>query len=269
MVVFPVSKINIGLNIVSKRPDGYHNLETIFYPVNNLHDSLEIIENVSSDVDSFRLSGLTLPDDGKPNLVLRALKIMRQKFDIPPLKIFLLKSIPSGAGLGGGSSDAAFFIKAINEYFNLELDTQQMISTAAQLGSDCAFFINSRVAAASGRGEVFTEISDMLTNYKILLFKPLFGISTPEAYSKVKAAEPLYRLTQSWLKPVEQWKDLIVNDFENFLFPFYPDLQRYKDLIYESGAVYASMTGSGSALFGIYQNENIILPDELNRLRIN
>ncbi len=264
MIVFPNAKINIGLDITARRPDGFHNIETVFYPV-QLCDCLEFVEN-HQEVDRFETSGIAIPSDGKPNLVQKAVTKVREKYDVPPIDIHLLKHIPSGAGLGGGSADAAFMIKALDEYFKLGMNNDLKLSMAATLGSDCAFFIKNTPSFATGRGEVFDEIA-LKSDLNIVLVKPDVSISTPYAYSRVKPQTPQHSLRESVLKPVSQWRQLIKNDFEQFLFPEISQLATIKQLLYDSGAVYASMTGSGSAFFGIFDQEPVLHP-ELEKIRI-
>lgn len=251
MIVFPNAKINIGLNIVEKRADGYHNLQTIFYPVKELFDALEFFPNNKQE-DNFVLKGIKLPSDGKKNLVLRALDIVRENYQIPFLDIILQKNIPSGAGLGGGSSDAGFFIKALNEYFKLNISIIEMEKMASRLGADCAFFIKNTPQYAIEKGDKFFDANFLDKDLIIKIFKPEFGISTPEAYKGVKAQEAKSDLKLDFTKSIYTFKDTIKNDFEQFLFPRYPELQKIKNLIYQNGAIYASMTGSGSAFFGIW-----------------
>ncbi|MCQ2975799.1 MAG: 4-(cytidine 5'-diphospho)-2-C-methyl-D-erythritol kinase [Bacteroidales bacterium] len=251
MIVFPNAKINIGLNIIEKRPDGFHNIESIFYPI-ELADCLEILES-NDNQDNFETLGIDIPNDGKPNLVMRALNLLRQYYTIPYLNIKLIKKIPTGAGLGGGSSDAAFFINAVNDLCNLNISNQQKIEIASKLGSDCAFFINNKPVFASGTGNIFREVDFLDSKYKIEIIKPDFSISTPFAYSKVKPQKPLTNLLDDYKQSPINWKNVIKNDFEKFLFPEFPILNEYKQKLYNQGAIYASMTGSGSAFFGIFE----------------
>ncbi len=265
MIVYPNAKINIGLNITNKRADGFHDLETIFCPV-DLADALEI--NLSPDgVDHFQTLGIQIDCNGKKNLVEKALDLLRERFAVPALSISLRKNIPTGAGLGGGSSDAAFFIKAANSEFGLGMQVCEMEDMAAKLGSDCAFFIDNKPKYATGRGEVMTPIQDFPAGYQIAIIKPEFSISTAQAYSRVRPMKPASALKDDYCRPVAEWKGLIKNDFEEFLFPMFPDLQGYKDALYASGAVYAAMTGSGSALFGIFDGQPRLLP-EIEAMRI-
>lgn len=265
MIIFPNAKINIGLNIVNKRSDGFHDIETVFYPV-NLVDTLEFFPNGKNE-DSLELVGIKIPEDGKKNLVLRALDILRKDFEIPFLDIKLFKKIPFGAGLGGGSADAAFFLKALNEEFSLGIPKETLKQKAAILGSDCAFFIENYPSFASGRGEIFTPASGIDEKFNIVIIKPAFEISTAFAYSKVKAEKPKTNLFEDFKKSPKEWKTLIKNDFEKFLFPFYPELETLKKGLYDSGAVYASLTGSGSALFGIFDCQPELKP-EIQSLRV-
>lgn len=266
MIVFPNAKINIGLNIVNKRPDGYHDIETVFYPI-DLCDCLEFVEN-SDGIDQLEITGAEIVCQPNDNLVIKALNILRQDFEIPALKIHLAKKIPTGAGLGGGSSDAAFMLKALNNNFNLGLTNENLTQKAATLGSDCAFFITNTPSFATGRGDIFTPINKINADIQIMAFKPKFSISTPTAYKKVKPQKPKASLTESFLLPVEKWKELIKNDFEQFLFPDYPELLDLKNRLYNCGAIYASMTGSGSAMFGIFKKGDIVLDKILDNIRI-
>lgn len=266
MTVYPNAKLNIGLNITNKRADGFHDLETIFVPV-PLRDALEI--NPSSDgADHFQTLGIEIDCNGKKNLVEKALDLLREKFQIPALDIRLTKNIPTGAGLGGGSADAAFFITAVNDMFSLGMSVPEMEQMAARLGSDCAFFIENTPKYATGRGEVMTDAPAMPDGCQIVIVKPTFSISTAQAYSKVRPQRPISSLLSDYSQPLEDWKTCIKNDFEQFLFPDFPDLQRYKDALYASGAVYAAMTGSGSALFGIFRGTAPRLSDELEAIRV-
>jgi 4-diphosphocytidyl-2-C-methyl-D-erythritol kinase len=255
MVVFPKAKINIGLYITGKRPDGFHNLQTIFYPV-CLCDALEFVvagRNLSSD--EFTSSGIPLDCAPQDNLVMKALQKIRERFEIPILRIHLHKVIPSGAGLGGGSSDGAALIRGLNRYFDLGLSTEEMKEIALTLGSDCPFFIDSSPVFAEGRGELHTPVNPVGEGWYLVLVKPGDEISTREAY---KGAVPVMRdpdLPLHFSAGVESWKDLISNDFEKTVFPGHPAIASIKDQLYRSGAVYSSMSGSGSAVYGIFRNK--------------
>ena len=273
------AKINIGLNITNRRPDGFHDIETVFYPV-RLADHLFIrtAENKDEEIfnvwSSIRTVGGVRDNSiqeelskGGTNIISKALALLRENYDVPPIDIAMLKNIPVGAGLGGGSADAAFFIKEINSFFSLGMTTDQMKELASRLGSDCAFFIDNTPKYATGRGEIMQSVPSVLDGYKIKVIKPLFNISTKEAYSKVKPQTPKTSLLEDFNRPVREWKDCIKNDFEQFLFPEHPELQRYKDALYESGALYAAMTGSGSALYGIFEDDPV-LNDEIRQLAV-
>ncbi len=250
MISFPNAKINIGLNVVSKRNDGYHNLETIFYPV-QLADGLELAE---SNFTSFSSSGIEI--DGKPenNLVYKAHQILQNDFKLPPVIFHLHKAIPFGAGLGGGSSDAAFTLKMLNEYFNLKIPSAKIKFYAAQIGADCPFFIENKPTFASGIGDRFQAINLDLSEFEILIVKPNISVSTPDAYRDVIPAKPKFNLRDIENLPIEKWKDTIENDFEKSVFKKYPEIENLKQNLYKMGALYASMSGSGSAVFGIFRH---------------
>ncbi|MCW3805468.1 4-(cytidine 5'-diphospho)-2-C-methyl-D-erythritol kinase [Plebeiibacterium marinum] len=255
MICFPNAKINIGLNITEKRPDGYHNLETLFYPT-KLYDVLEIIENKhSSDPYQWSSSGILIDGKAEDNLCIKALNLLKQDFNIPPLKIHLHKVIPFGAGLGGGSADAAFTLTALNEMFNLKIPTKELIKYASKIGADCAFFILNTPCIATGIGDILTPTALNLKGKYLVLVKPDIHISTPEAYSGISPKIPETNLLKNLQAPVNQWKNTIVNDFENSVFPNHPEIQSIKDKFYGSGAEYAAMTGSGAAVFGIFDNK--------------
>lgn len=251
MIGFPNAKINIGLNVVEKRLDGFHNLETIFYPV-DIFDSLEILEAKEL---SFHSYGLQIPGSGSENLCVKAFLLMKEKFGIPNLEIHLLKNIPFGAGLGGGSADAAWMLKMINEKFELNLSDSDLENFAAELGSDCPFFIKNSAQYASGRGEILSPTNLVLQNYSFALIKPNFGISTKEAFSGLSPKPSGQDLKELVKLPVESWRGVIKNDFEESLFPKFPVLEKIKKELYQRGAIYASMSGSGSTMFGIFKPE--------------
>jgi len=251
MICFPNCKINIGLYVTAKRPDSYHNIETIFYPV-PLHDALEVIE---SDKNEFTQSGITIPGNREANLCLRAYDILQRKFKLPPVKIHLHKVIPTRAGLGGGSSNAAFMIKLLNDVFSLNMNIPQMQEIAANLGSDCSFFIENTPVFATSRGDVFENIEFDLSNYYIVLAKPDLHISTPEAFSLVTPKCAPFLLKEINVTEISEWKDFVNNDFEKVAFHKFPEIKAIKEKMYELGAVYASMSGSGSAVYGIFEKE--------------
>ncbi len=250
MIVFPNAKINIGLNVVSKREDGFHNLETIFYPV-KLSDALEFAETGHT---LLTISGIQIDDSPENNLILKAYQILKSEFNLPQLQFHLHKIIPFGAGLGGGSSDAAFTLKMLNDYYNLGLQSQQLESYAAKIGADCPFFIRNRPTFATGVGNSFHDIDLDLSDYEIIILKPNVSVNTAEAYSNVIPRNPKFRLTEIVKTPLEDWKNLIVNDFEKNVFLLHPHIADLKQLLYELGAKYVSMSGSGSAVFGIFRH---------------
>ena len=251
MICFPNAKINLGLHIVSRRSDGYHNLETIFYPI-GLKDALEIIPSTET-----RFFQTGIPIEGAPenNLVIRALRLIAAEKKLPEMDIHLLKKIPSGAGLGGGSSDAAFMLKLLNETFNLGYSTEELITRAARLGADCPFFILNKPAFATGIGDKLETIELDLRNYTFLLVKPDIMVSTKAAYAMITPREPDLPLKEIIQRPVEEWKGLLKNDFEPPVFEKFPEICMIKQQLYEMGALYASMSGSGSSLFGLFKKE--------------
>jgi 4-diphosphocytidyl-2-C-methyl-D-erythritol kinase len=252
MIAFPNAKINIGLNITEKRNDGFHNLETIFYPV-KWSDVLEIIP--SSVQTSFQSTGIDIPGDEQGNLCLKAYHLLNADFNIGSVSIHLHKLIPIGAGLGGGSADASFTIKSLNTLFDLKLSKEQMESYARKLGSDCAFFIKNTPVFAYNKGDTFKEIQLDLSAYHIALVKPTVHISTADAYNGVKPNKPFQSLSKLIQLPIENWKHTIVNDFEQSVFQKYPEIALIKQQLYNAGAVYASMSGSGSCLYGIFKEK--------------
>ncbi len=252
MISFPNAKINLGLNIISKREDGYHNLETVFYPI-NLSDALEIVPSESNEQYRFFQTGIEIKGEAEDNLVIKALKLISEEKQIPPIDIHLLKKIPFGAGLGGGSSDAAFMLKLLNEKFDLKYSEMQLMRLATKLGADCAFFIKNRPAFASGIGDELEDIDLDLTDYFFVLIKPDIFVPTKDAYSMILPAKPDISLKEIVKKTVSGWKDLMKNDFEKTIFKKYPEIETIKQKLYNMGAVYASMSGSGSAVYGFFK----------------
>lgn len=254
MIIYPNSKINIGLNVVEKRKDGYHNLETVFYPI-NLQDALEI-ENIEGQAPDcgyqLKVAGTILDGTPDDNLIIKAYKLLKKDFDLPPISIYLYKHIPTGAGLGGGSSDAAYMIKALNGRYKLGLSVEKMEEYAVMLGADCPFFINNKPVFATGIGNVFQPINLSLKGKTLILVKPDIFVSTRDAYSAVTPKAPEKSLTELLSQPIDTWKDSVVNDFETSVFPKYPEIAAIKDKLYDLGAVYASMSGSGSSVYGIF-----------------
>lgn len=256
MRLYPNAKINIGLNITEKRKDGYHNIETIFYPL-SLADELivELSDTPLSGADyKFSMAGISIEDDAENNLIIKAYRLLQQSFQLGPVDVSLIKNIPFGAGLGGGSSDAAYMLKALNQLFRLNLSQQELESFAVQLGADCPVFINNQVVFAQGIGDVFSPLDLSLKGYYIVLIKPDIFVSTPEAYASVIPKKPNSSLLEDIKKPVSEWKHLIVNDFEFSVFSKYPQIERIKSQLYEKGALYASMSGSGASVYGIFKN---------------
>ena len=251
MLSFPNAKINIGLYITEKRPDGFHNLESCFYPV-GWGDVLEIIPAPKL---SFKSTGIEIPGNPETNLCLKAYHLVNQDFNIPPVMIHLHKIIPIGAGLGGGSADCAFTIKTLNELFKLNMSVETMENYARTLGSDCAFFIQNKPKFCFGKGDEFEEIMIDLHNKFIVLVNPNIHISTVEAYSGVKPQKASINLKKILQNPVNQWINVISNDFETHLLLKYPIIESLKKTLYAHGSEYASMTGSGSTVFGIFDKE--------------
>lgn len=254
MIFYPNAKINIGLNVVEKRPDGYHNLETVFYPI-ALQDAIEL-SVLEDDVPEcgyrLKVSGNILDGTPEDNLVVKAYKLLKRDFDLPPMAFTVYKHIPTGAGLGGGSSDAAFTIKAINDKMKLGLGTEEMERYSSALGADCAFFIKDKPVVATGIGNVFHDLDLSLKGYTLVLIKPDVFVSTGDAYRHVAPARPERPLSELVMQPIETWKDTVVNDFEKSVFVKYPEIAAIKDKLYDMGAKYAAMSGSGSSVFGIF-----------------
>lgn len=254
MILYPNAKINIGLNVVEKRPDGYHNLETVFYPI-PIQDALEVkpIQSVSSEKGyQLKVMGTVLEGAPDDNLIVRAYRLLRDEFRLPPVSLYLYKHIPTGAGLGGGSSDASFTIKALNEQFRLNLSVEKMESLASQLGADCPFFIKNEPVYATGIGNEFHPINLSLKGKVLVLVKPDTFVSTKDAYAHVTPMRPEVSLRELLAQPIETWKDTVVNDFEQSVFVKYPEIAAIKDKLYDLGALYASMSGSGSSVYGIF-----------------
>lgn len=254
MIVFPNAKINLGLNVIARRADDYHNLETCFYPI-PWRDALEVIE---APEFRFTSSGLPIPGDPSGNLCLKAYHALKQHHPLPPVHIHLHKVIPMGAGLGGGSADGAFMIKVLNDKFELGLSDEELEHFAGQLGSDCPFFIRNNPVFAEGRGTDFSPISVNLSGRFICLIKPDIHISTQEAYAGVTPTKPEKSLKELLALPIDQWKDRVINDFEKSIFANHPELQTIKANFYTLGAEYAAMSGSGSCMFGIFKEKTAI-----------
>ena len=249
MIAFPHAKINLGLSIVAKRPDGFHNLESIFYPL-PLRDVLEIVPTKET---RFFPTGLPIPGLPSDNLVLLAYQKLKKKYpQIEPLDIYLHKSIPMGAGLGGGSADAAEILQLLNKYFNLGISINELNGVALGLGSDCPFFLQSAPCYVTGRGEILEPVELDLSGYSFLLVHPDLNINTAWAFSKVLTGTSKPNLKDLIRHPVSNWKKYLHNDFESPVFQAHPSLRKIKDRLYDTGALFASMTGSGSTIFGIF-----------------
>ncbi len=258
MILFPNAKINIGLNITEKRTDGFHNIETIFYPV-NIYDILEFVENKDNNKIEFTNTGIKINIPDKNNLVLRAYNLLKKDFDIPVLKIHLHKLIPFGAGTGGGSADASFMMIALNVKFNLNISEKKLEEYASEIGSDCAFFIKNKPVYAYGKGNKFRDINLSLKKYFLLLVKPKISVATKDAYKEVLPQKPETNLMQLIKQPIRMWKNTIKNDFEEIIFKKYPEIEEIKNKLYSAGAIFALMSGSGASVFGIFKE----IPDNL------
>ena len=254
MITFPNAKINLGLNIVEKRPDGYHNLETIFYPI-NLQDALEVTRRENNDKEyTLHISGSSLEGEPEDNLVVKAYKLLKKDYPgLLPVDIHMYKHIPAGAGLGGGSSDAACMIKLLNDKFSLGLSTERMEEYAVKLGADCAFFIRNKPVFATGIGNLFEPVELSLKGYHIILIKPDIFVSTRDAFAEIKPVRPAVSLKEIVKQPIETWKSSMKNDFEDSVFKKFPEIAAIKDELYDLGAVYAAMSGSGSSVYGIFK----------------
>jgi 4-diphosphocytidyl-2-C-methyl-D-erythritol kinase len=253
MITFPNAKINLGLNVVEKRTDGFHNICTVFYPV-NLCDILEITESQNGRSNLFN-SGLIVDGDTENNLCMKALQLIKSDFEIPEVNIFLYKKIPFGAGLGGGSADAANVLMLLNKMFMLNISQAELMQYAAMLGSDCAFFIKNKPQFATGRGEIMNDINIDLSKYYFVLIKPNISISTVQAYADIVPRQPEICISEIISKPVEEWKSLLFNDFEKTVFTRFPQIKQIKETLYRKGAIYASMSGSGSSVYGIFDKK--------------
>lgn len=251
MILFPNAKINLGLNIVSKREDGYHNIESIFYPI-PIYDVLEVTPSANNK--KFELEVIGMENDGKQNLVEKAYKAIAQKYLLPDISVVLKKNIPFAAGLGGGSADAAFMLKALNELYSLKIDIKELHKVAASIGADCPFFLYNTPMYAEGIGTDFSMINLDLKGKYLVLIKPDIAISTAEAYSGVTPQKSEKDIRDIIKLPISEWKYFLKNDFEDSLFNKYTRLKEIKELLYSNGATYASMSGSGSSIFGIFDN---------------
>jgi 4-diphosphocytidyl-2-C-methyl-D-erythritol kinase len=266
MLAFANAKINLGLNVIEKRADGYHHLETVFYPV-KIHDTIEITDAPETFCE---IRGVAIPGDSKDNLCLQAYHLLKKDFDLPPQQITLLKNIPVGAGLGGGSADAAFLIKLLNAKFKLGLSVDEMEDYSRILGADCAFFIENKPVYAFGRGDQFSEVDVDLSAYFMVLVKPPVHVSTADAFRGLQPVRPQVNLKELMNLGPDQWKDVMKNDFEETIFLKYPEVAELKAELYHAGATFALMSGSGSSVFAIFEQE-VTLPEleKTNRVFYN
>jgi 4-diphosphocytidyl-2-C-methyl-D-erythritol kinase len=254
MLLFPNCKINLGLDILRKRDDGFHNIETVFYPI-PFTDVLEVVTNTQTDSVEFTGTGLVVDGNAEDNLCIKAYRLLKRDFlKLPAVKIHLHKVIPMGAGLGGGSADAAFMLILLNDKFRLSISVEKLIDYALQLGSDCPFFLQNKPGFATGRGELIEELSLDLSSYKIVLINPGIHINTGWAFSQITPAQPKRSIKEIVQEPIETWKTDLKNDFEEVVFAAHPEIKEIKEELYRQGAIYASMSGSGSTVFGIFSN---------------
>ena len=265
MILYPPAKINIGLSIIGKRSDGFHNIETVFYPI-PLCDILTV-ETAKTDTSSkirFSCDGIELPAGSNPydNLCCKAYHLLDAAYRLPPVNIHLHKAIPVGAGLGGGSSDAAYTLQALNLLFQLGLSFEELSQFAIRIGSDCVFFLHGVPAFGTGKGEILEPVNLSLAGYHILLVKPPVFVSTAEAYSSVTPQRSKYHLPDALQAPVCEWRHTVFNDFETSVFKKFPEIGNIKERLYAERALYASMSGSGSAVYGIFDHT----PDKVAKL---
>ncbi len=258
MIIFPVAKINLGLNVVERRADGYHNLETVFMPLPGLHDALEVTvmdEQFPSAVDcDLKVTNVAIEGDEQKNLVVRAYRLLKEEFPaMPRVHAHLYKVIPTQAGMGGGSSDCAAMLTLLNTMFGLGLTEQQLIDRAARLGADCPFFIIGRPAYAEGIGERLQPVELNISGLSIVVVRPDIPVPTKEAFSLIKPHYPKKNCRDVVAQPIATWRSDLVNDFETSVFALHPEIAAIKERLYELGAVYAAMSGSGSAVFGLFR----------------
>ena len=256
MIAFPNCKINLGLHILRKRADGFHDLETVFYPV-LLQDAIEIIHQTSASQETdFTISGLEIAGNKNENICLKAYALIKKDFsELPAVKMHLHKTIPSGAGLGGGSADGAFTLMLLNKKFNLGLSEASLLNYALQLGSDCPFFIKNKACYATGRGENLEELNLDLSPYNMILVNPGIHVSTKQAFSRIQPSDKRSSLKEIVSRPVTTWRDLLKNDFEASVFSAHPEIETVKQALYAAGAIYVSMTGSGSTVYGLFDKK--------------
>jgi 4-diphosphocytidyl-2-C-methyl-D-erythritol kinase len=255
MITFPNAKINLGLNIVEKRQDGYHNLETVFYPI-PLEDALEVTIAERDEGVELTQTGIVLPGNCNDNLVVKAYRLLQHNgYNLPAVDIALHKGIPSGAGLGGGSADATFMLRLLNERFTLCIPDDELERLSSKLGADCAFFVKNTATFAEGIGDIFSPVNLSLKGYHLVLVKPDIFVSTREAFSLVHPKRPKLSPREVVMRPIEEWKELLHNDFEDSVFALHPEIGRIKKSLYDAGAIYASMSGSGSSVFALFAKD--------------
>jgi len=264
MITFPIAKINLGLNVVAKRADGYHDLQTVFYPV-GIKDALEVQpmdEAFPSATDcDLKVTNISIEGDEQQNLVVRAYRMLKADFPaLPRVHAHLWKGIPTQAGMGGGSSDCAYMLRMLNEQFSLHLPVERLIGYAARLGADCPFFIEAKPCYAEGIGERMQAVDLDLGRWWIGVVRPDVPVSTREAFSLIRPHRPAVSCREVVKQPVETWRDLLVNDFEESVFALHPELAAIKTRLYDMGAAYAAMSGSGSALFGLFSEAVDLAP---------
>lgn len=257
MVQFPNAKINLGLNVTAKREDGYHNIETLFYPI-PLFDVLEVIrtKHIHHNNCPFFASGLEIQGSEENNLCLKAYQLLKKDFpDLPTVEIYLFKNIPMGAGLGGGSANGAFMLSILNEKFHLSLSKEALMEYALQLGSDCPFFINNKPSFACGRGELLESVELNLKGYTLVLVNPGIHVSTATAFSRISPYVHHPGIKEIINTDISNWKNNLLNDFEETVFFHHPPIKKIKAALYNNGAVYASMTGTGSSVYGLFKGD--------------
>jgi 4-diphosphocytidyl-2-C-methyl-D-erythritol kinase len=251
VVTFPPAKINIGLHVIARRPDGFHRINTLFYPI----PFCDVLEIMPAGKTTLHLTGLPVEGAHSDNLCMKALRLLEHDYQLPPVAIHLHKNIPTGGGLGGGSSDAAHTLLALNTLFALQCPEAQLMDYAARLGSDCAFFIQTKPALAEGRGEILHPVEIDLSGYGILLIKPPLQVSTAEAYARIHPQLPGHPLRELVRRPVAEWRACVFNDFEAGVFARHPELAAIKAALYDYGATYAAMSGSGATVYGLFADK--------------
>ena len=254
MIRFSNCKINIGLYIVQKRMDGFHNLATIFVPL----PTYDVIEILPSTKVALHIYNQKIPGNKKDNIVLKAYHLLAEKYNLPPVQIHLLKNIPVGAGLGAGSANGVNTLQLLNDYFSLQISKNELRSLAASLGSDCPFFIENQPCYATQKGDELVPIDIDFSNYTLVLVNPGIHIATPWAFSNITPKTPKYDLLNAIKEPIHQWKNSIYNDFETVVFAQHPSIKNIKETLYSLGAVYASLSGTGSTVYGFFEKNTTL-----------